>query len=179
MRTKLIFLFIVLSLLAVVASADNFLNVKEGLWEMTVTRSGGGMPGMSEDTLAKMPPEQRAMVEQMMKQKGMSMSGNTMTVKSCVTKDKLAKGAAFAENRGNCTHSVTKSSPSHIEMKLHCESKNGDDTTTTDGTTVVDVMGADNVKGTTHIVISSKSGTKNMDSTFTSKYLGSDCGDVK
>ena len=179
MRTKLVFSFIVLLLLAVVAAAGDFLNVKEGLWEMTVTQSGGGAPGMSPDVLAKMPPEQRAMVEQMMKQKGMSMSGNAMTIKSCVTKDKLAKGAAFGENRTNCTHSITKSSPTHMEIKMHCESKSGDDTTTTDGTTVVDVLGADNVKGTTHMVIASKSGTKNMDSTFTSKYLGSDCGDVK
>jgi uncharacterized protein DUF3617 len=179
MRTKLISSFVVLLLLAVAAAAGDFLNVKEGLWEMTVTQSGGGMPGMSPDALAKMPPEQRAMVEQMMKQKGMSMSGSTITVKSCVTKDKLAKGAAFAQNRGNCTHSITKSSPTHMEMKMHCESKSGDDTTTTDGTMVVDVLGADNVKGTSHMVIASKGGSKNMDSTFSSKYLGSDCGDIK
>jgi hypothetical protein len=180
MRNKLASGLILLIALGTVAAAQNFLNVKEGLWEATVTRSGGGMPGMSEDTLGKMTPEQRAMVEQMMKQKGISMSGNAITVKSCVTKDSIAKGKAFAENRNNdssCTHSVSKSSSSHMEMKFHCDGKNGSDTI--DGTTVVDMIGSDSVKGTSHVVMSGKNGTKNMDSTFTSKYLGAACGDIK
>ena len=160
-------------------AAEDFLNVKEGLWETTVTTSGSGMGMMSSDALAKMSPEMRARMEEMMKQKGISMSGNGITVKGCVTKEKLAKGMAFQENRSNCTHSIVKSSSSHMELKMHCESKEGGDPTTIDSSTVVDGLGADNVKGTTHAVVSSKSGTKNMDSTFTSKYLGKDCGDVK
>ena len=177
MRTRLLLGLIAFSLLAALAAAENF-NMKEGLWEMTVTNSGG-MPGMSPDTLAKMSPDQRAMVEQMMKQKGMSMSGNSITAKNCVTKDKIAKGKAFADNRtssSECTHTVTKVSASHMEIKFHCESKNGG---TTDGNTSVDVAG-DGVKGTTHITNTSSNGnTHTMDSTFTSKYLGSDCGDIK
>lgn len=180
MRRKLVLGLIVLTALGALAVAQSFLNVKEGLWEATVTRTGGGMPGMSEDTLAKMTPEQRAMVEQMMKQKGISMSGNAITVKNCVTKDSLAKGKAFAENRNNdssCTHSLTKSSSTHMEMKFHCDGKSGGDTI--DGTTVVDAIGSDTVKGTSHVVMNGKNGNKSMDSTFSSKYLGADCGSFK
>ena len=39
------------------------LNIKEGLWEMTVTHSMTGMPAIPPETLAKMPPEQRARIE--------------------------------------------------------------------------------------------------------------------
>ena len=176
MRTKLVFGLILFFPLA--AAAGDMFNAKEGLWEMTVTTGGAGMPGMSADTLAKMTPDQRAMVEQMMKQKGVSMSGNTITVKSCVTKDKIAKGAAFSDSRsGNseCTHSVVKSSASHMEVKFHCDSKNGG---TTDGNTSVDIAG-DGVKGTTHVTNTTNGNSKTFDTTFTSKYLGTDCGDIK
>jgi hypothetical protein len=173
MRLKLVPGLIVFFALASFA-ADNF-NAKEGLWEMTMTTSGMGIPA---DKLAKMTPDQRAMVEQMMKQKGMSMSGNTMTIKSCVTKEKIAKGAAFSDNRNgsnDCAHSVVKTSATHMEVKFHCESKNGG---TTDGNSSIDIVG-DGVKGTNHMTHTDNGDTKTFDSTFTSKYLGADCGDIK
>lgn len=173
MRTVFILGLIVCTSLAVVAA--DMPNMKEGLWQMTVSTGGMGMPS---DAMANMPADQRAMVEQMMKQKGISMNGNTVSVKSCETKDKISKGAAFADSRksdSNCTHSMVKSSASHMEMTFHCDSKDG----TTDGKTSVDVLGMDNVKGTTHMTIVSGGNTKTMDSTFTSKYLGADCGDIK
>jgi len=175
MRTTLIVGLIILFPLT--AFAGDIFNAKEGLWEMTVNTGGSGM-GMSADQLAKMPPEQRAMVEQMMKQKGISMSGNTITVKSCVTKEKIAKGAAFADSRkesGDCTRSVVKQTANHFEAKFHCESKNGG---TTDGTVNVDIVG-DGAKGVTHVTNTSNGQTRTFDTTFTSKYLGPDCGDVK
>jgi hypothetical protein len=156
-------------------------NVKEGLWEMTMTHSGSGMPGMPADALAKMPPEQRAQVEAMMKARGMSMSGNTTVVKSCVTKEKMDKGMAFAGDKqhGNCTPTIVSSSPSHMEIKMHCEDTNNGKKTTMDATTVVDVVGQDSVKGSTHGVMKSEDHSTNMDLTFTSKYLGPNCGDIK
>jgi Protein of unknown function (DUF3617) len=179
MRTNLFFAVIAVCL-PTLCAAQNFtpLNVKEGLWQMTLNQSGG-MPGMSPDALAQMPPEARARMEEMMKQHGMSMNGNGITVKSCVTKDTLAKGSAFSEKKSNCTHTVVKSSASHMEFKMHCENKHGDETSTVEGTTLIDVVGSDSVKGTTHMVITSSSGSKTMDSTFASKYLGPDCGDIK
>ena len=174
---RLTFVFGLITLFSLAALAGDMFNAKEGLWEMTVTTAGSGM-GIPADKLASMTPDQRAMVEQMMKQKGISMSGNTITIKSCVTKEKIAKGAAFSDSRsGNsdCTHSVVKSSASHMEVKFHCDSKNGG---TTDGSSSVDVAG-DGVKGTTHITNTNNGNSKTFDTTFTSKYLGADCGDIK
>ena len=181
MLSKIIFCLLAFSALAVAAENFTMPNVKEGLWEVTVTHPSGGLPGMPEDVLAKMPPEQRARIEEMMKQKGVSMSGNTTVVKNCVTKEKIAKGMAFAdEKQKNCSHTIVSSSSSHVEVKFHCDETRKDGSkTTVDGTTTVDVMNDDSTKGTTHIVTSGGDKPMTMDLTFTSKYLGSSCGDLK
>jgi hypothetical protein len=174
MRTKVLLALIVFSSLTLWA-ADKItpLNVKEGLWEMTVTHSVSGMPSMptiSPDALAKMPPEQRARVEAMM-QGGPS----TDVRKECITKEKLEKNSAFSNNRGDCTRTVVNSTGSKLEVKVHCEEKQ----TTTDGTLVLEALSSDGVKGTMHSVTNSHGRTMNMDFTFSSKYLGPACGDVK
>ncbi|MGA2005491.1 MAG: DUF3617 domain-containing protein [Terriglobales bacterium] len=157
-------------------------DLKEGLWEVTVTRSGSGagMGGIPPDVLAKMSPDQRAQVEAAMKSHGVTMNGNSTTVKNCVTKEKLAKGRAFsAQNRENCTRDVVSSSPRHMEIKMHCDQTDNGKKTAMDGTTTIDVLGPDSVKGTMHIVSAGDEHNVTMDSTFTSKYLGPDCGDIK
>jgi hypothetical protein len=157
-------------------ATDNFtpLNVKEGLWEVTVTHSMSGMPAtpnIPPDALAKMPPEQRARVEAMMKG-----TPSTDVRKECITKEKLEKHSAFSSNRGDCTRTVVTSTGSKLEVKIHCEEKQ----TITDGTLVLEALTSDGVKGTMHSVTNSSGGhNMNMDFTFSSKYLGPSCGDVK
>jgi len=149
-------------------------NVKEGLWEVTVTHSMTGMPAVPNippDALAKMPPEQRARVEAMMKG-----TPSTDVRKDCVTKEKLQKHTAFSNNRGECTRTVVSSTGSKLELKFHCEEKQS----SSDGTFLMEAVASDNVKGTMHMVMNSNNGhSMNMDFTITSKYLGSACGDVK
>jgi len=178
MRTKLFFALIVFALPALWA-ADKItpLNVKEGLWEVTMTHSMTGMPAMPAippDALAKMPPEQRARVEAAMKQSGMG-GPKTDVRKDCITKDKLEKQTAFNDNRGECTRTVVNSTGSKLEIKLHCEDKQ----TSTDGTLLLEALSSDNVKGSMHSVTNSNGRTMNMDFTFSSSYLGPACGDVK
>jgi hypothetical protein len=174
MRTKFLFATIVLCSLTLWA-ADNItpLNVKEGLWEVTVTHSMTGMPAtpnIPPDALAKMPPEQRARIEAMMK------SGSSTDVrKECVTKEKLEKHSAFSANRGDCTRTVVNSTGSKLEVKFHCEEKQS----SSDGTLAMEALGSDNVKGTMHSVTNANGHTMTMDFTISSKYLGADCGDVK
>lgn len=159
-------------------AADNILplNVKEGLWEVTVTHSMSGMPTSSmanipPDALAKMTPQQRAQVEAMMGGKP-----STDVRKECVTKDKLQKNSAFSNNRGDCTRTVINSTGRKLEVKFHCEEKQS----VSDGNFVMEAVGSDNVKGTMHMVANTSSGhNMTMDFTINSKYLGADCGDVK
>jgi Protein of unknown function (DUF3617) len=178
MRPRLILAFILLAPLVLLAADKlTMLNLKEGLWEITVS----GMPGVPDDMLAKLPPEQRAQMEAMMKQRGMSSSGNTTVAKTCITKEKLDKGVAFStENRQNCTRNVVSSSPTHAEVKVHCEeNKSSGNKSTVDSTTVIDVVGPDSTKGSTHAVTNSNGRNMVVDLTFTSKYLGAACGDIK
>ena len=158
-------------------AADNItpLNVKEGLWEMTVTHSMSGMPAMPDippDVLAKMPPDQRARMEAMMKG-----GPSTDVRKECITKEKLAKNSAFSNNRGECTRTVVNSTGSKLEVKIHCEEKQA----STDGTLVLETVGSDHVKGTMQMQSATNANghTMNMNFTFSSKYLGPACGDVK
>jgi hypothetical protein len=156
-------------------AADNFvpLDVKEGLWEMTVTHSISGLPTMPNippDTLAKMTPEQRARVEAMM-----TGQPTTDVNKECITKEKIAKAAAFSSNRGECTRTIVSSTGSRLEVKFHCDEKQS----SSDGTFVMNAIARDNVKGSMHAVNNSKGRNLTMDFTFSSKYLTADCGDVK
>jgi hypothetical protein len=175
MRTKLFLCLILFSSLAFWA-ADKLtpLNIKEGLWEMTVTHSMTGMPAIPPDTLAKMPPEQRARVEAAMKQSG--MGGPTADVhKECVTKEKLDKQSAFSDDRKECTRTVLNSTGSKLEIKVHCEEKQS----STDATLLLEAVSFDNVKGSMRSVTNTAGRTMNMNFTFSSRYLGSACGDVK
>jgi len=156
-------------------AADNItpLNVKEGLWEMTVTHSMSGMPAMPDippDVLAKMPPDQRARMEAMMKG-----GPSTDVRKECITKEKIEKNSAFSNNRGDCTRTVVNSTGSKLEVKIHCEEKQA----STDGTLVLETVGSDHVKGTMQSATNANGHTMNMNFTFSSKYLGPTCGDVK
>ena len=140
---------------------------------MTVTHSMSGMPAMPDippDVLAKMPPEQRARVEAAMKG-----GPSTDVRKECITKEKLEKHSAFSNNRGDCTRTVVNSTGSKLEMKIHCEEKQS----STDGTLVLETVGSDRVKGTMQSVTNANGHTMNMNFTFSSKYLGPACGDVK
>ena len=157
-------------------AADNIthLNVKEGLWETTSTRlmTGAGIPS---DSLAKMPPEQRARVEAMMKQNGLGTPATTVQ-KECVTKEKLEKLTAFGTtSQGDCSHTVVNSSGSRLEMKLQCQGKDHE----SEGTVLIEVVNSDTVKGKMQFATNSKGKNMNMEMSFTGRYLGSSCGDIK
>lgn len=177
MRTKLLLALIVVSSL-ILWAADTItrLNLKEGLWEMTTTHSMTGMPPIPADTLAKLPPEQRARMEAAMKQSGAGVP-KTDVRKHCITKEKLEKQSAFDENRKDCTRTIVSSTGSKLEMKIHCEGK--DQQMSMDGAFVVEVVSSDSAKGSMHAVTNGNGRTMNMDFTFSSKYLGPACGDVK
>ena len=181
MRTKLFFVLLSIligfSLLPLLA-ADKVtpLNLKEGLWEVTVTHSMTGMPAMPAippETLAKMPADQRARVEAAMK--GTGGGPKTDVRKECVTKEKLEKQTAFGESRVDCTRTVVNSTGSKLEIKIHCQEKQ----TASDGTFVVEAVSSESARGSMHTVTNSNGRMMNIDFTFSTKYLGADCGAVK
>ncbi len=178
MRIQFVLALIVFSVFTLWA-ADKItpLNVKLGLWENTVTHSMTGMPAMPAippDALAKMTPEARARVEAMMNKSGAGGPATNVS-KSCITQEKLDKLSAFDISQQGCTRTVISSTGSRLEMKIHCEQKQA----TSDGTVVVEATSPDSTKGTMHMVTNAAGRNMNMDFTFSSRYLGPSCGDIK
>ena len=119
-----------------------------------------------------MTPEQQARMEAAMKAR--SGHATTSTSKSCLTKEKLEKGATFGEERKECTHSVASSSRSKADIKFECTHED----MKINGTIHYDVVDSENVKGTTEMTMSGNGRTMNSNSTFTSKWVSAACGDV-
>jgi len=152
------------------------LDVKLGLWEVTNTMQMSGMPPVSipPDALARMTPDQRARVEAMMKERGLG-SPRTRTQKSCMTREKMNKQEIFNDEEKHCTRTVVASSGSKLEMRLQCTTEGA----TTSGTFRIEALNSENVKGAMQMATTSGDRTMNMNSNFTAKWLGPDCGDVK
>ncbi len=153
------------------------LDVKTGLWETTVTMQASGLPTMPNippDALARMTPDQQARFKAMMG--GMS-GGQPTTVKSCLTKEKLANGFRpdSTEDRSNCRKTVLSSSATAMVMTVSCTEEHG----SVNGTFHMEALGHDAMSGTSHIVSVSSGRTITIDGKIQGKWLGADCGDVK
>ena len=173
--TFLLGIAILCPLAALTAQEIKPFDAKPGLWESTMTMEISGMPAMpampqlTPEQLAKMPPAARQ---------------RTITSKSCTTREEINKGLAFSDKtQANCTRRIVSSSSSKVEMHVECAPDKTNMTVVSDIT--VERLDSEHVK----VAGTSKStGTgagngaaRSMDSKFTvnSKWLSSDCGDVK
>jgi hypothetical protein len=175
-------------LAALTAQEIKPFDAKPGLWESTTTFEIAGMPAMPQltpDQLAKIPEAQRQQLQAMMNGRG--GSPRTITSKSCITKESLARAMAFAENgnnQANCTRKIVNSSSSKVEIHMECQPDKTNMTTVGDMT--VERVDAEHVKGSGTF---KNSGTgpatgnavRTMESkiAFSTKWLSADCGDVK
>ncbi|MGB9072293.1 MAG: DUF3617 domain-containing protein [Terriglobales bacterium] len=176
MRSKVLLALLVLSSFSLWAG-DKIqpLDIKLGLWEVTSTTAMTGMPPIPPDVLANMSAEQRAKMEAAM---GARSGGAPKTTarKTCITQEKMDKQTAFSDEHKNCTHTVVSSSSRKLEIKLQCtEPQNA----TMSGTVQVEVLNSETLKGSMRMASTGGGRTMNVNSDFTSRYLGSACGDVK
>ena len=159
--------------LAFAAETIHPLDVKLGLWEITHVSKMSGLPPIPPEMLAKMTPEQRAKFEQAM---GTGPNAGKPTVREhCVTKEDLNKQNAFGNDTKSCTRTVVTSTSSKMELRLECAEKDSQ----SKGTFRVEAVNPELVKGSVQMVTNSGDKTMNVDSTFTARWIGSDCGDVK
>ena len=148
-------------------------DVKLGLWETTVTSQMSGLPPIPPEALARMTPEQKARMEAAMKAR--SGHPTTHTNRHCVTKEQLEKGATFNDERENCTRDVVNSGRNKAEIKFECTEQD----MKVNGTVRYEALDREHVQGSTEMVMSGNGHTMNANSTFTSKWVGEACGDVK
>lgn len=110
-------------MLAADAQAES-LNVKPGAWELTVTTVASGMK-LSPEMAAKMTPQQRAQMEQMMKAR--EGKPHTTTLQSCLTKDDVSQDRIIKEmededddNEVQCKVKVISKSSSKLVIDKLC-----------------------------------------------------------
>ncbi len=165
-------------------------NLKPGLWEV---KAEGDMPAIGgaearaqaeaqmaemRAQLAKMPPEQRRMMEQHMGQMGLgidtSAQGKGMAMRICLTAEDIRREALPMSDDGNdCEHKVVTRSDKRWVAQITCREPqmSGTAEAVFDSATAYRV----NVKGTV------KEGGKSQpfDSRMSWTHVSSNCGNVK
>ena len=122
------------------------LDVRPGMWENTMTIQMSGTPPIPPEVLAKLTPEQKAMVEARMKTHEGQSAKPTVT-KHCLTKEDLAKPLDFGGSRGTCKRTMLTSTSSKQELRIDCEMsgiKSG-------GIVRIETLDPEHVKVTTHM----------------------------
>jgi hypothetical protein len=152
---------------ALAARADTTaLNVKTGLWEMTVQMAGS--PPLPKDMLERLPPEQRAKVDAMLE--AMTQPHTTRT---CLTKEKLARGPLEPEEKTrSCKRTVVTNSATALDVKLECPAEGGTASTSLH----VEALSPQALKGTSVVTRANGGGTTGS---IQGRWVADDCGDVK
>lgn len=119
------------AVLCTTSDAQTMPKRKAGLWEAQMATGGANMPNMQEH-LAKMSPEQRAQMEAMMKQRGMSFGpGGTTTVRFCLTEQDVAdeSGKSFLDrmqrDAAKCDNKVVSRSATEARFHAVCRTEKG------------------------------------------------------
>ena len=151
------------------------LDLKPGLWEITLTVRTSGVPPVPPDVLAKMTPEEKAKLEA--KAKGKAAQGPATTVKrSCLKETELRQPLALdlgGMGQG-CRQTVITASRFKLEFRVDCdgEGRRGG------GTVRIDAVDREDAH-----VISSWFGTDGahtvaLNSAATLRWLGAACETV-
>jgi hypothetical protein len=149
------------------------LNIKTGLWQMTMTSAVSGRPPMPADALTRMSPEQRARYEAAMSKRASGVP-KTRTRNNCVTKEQLNKDP-FSDEKKSCSRTVLKSTGSKMDIREVCEG----DGVRSDMTIQIEALNSESVKGSSHVTTAGGDRTMNINMNFTGKWIGAVCTDKK
>jgi hypothetical protein len=143
------------------------LDVKTGLWETTSTSQMSGMP-IPESALKDMPPEQRARIEAIMKQR-QEQGPQSHTYKTCITQEDLNRPFDKKDNMENCTQTILTATRTVQEYKIQCTGSMPHS-----GVLHVEALSRERVKST--IKMNLPTGT--VDNEMSGRWLSADCGKV-
>lgn len=148
------------------------LAVKTGLWENTVTMQITGVT-LPAEQLQGMAPEQRAQLEQMMKQMGIG-APRVQTDESCITEEDLDGRTfreALQETAEQCEVKEVAATSRRQEYTFDCNSGG----TRASGRMVVDVVNDTSVRGT----MQADMPQGKMDMKFEARWKAASCGNVQ
>ena len=161
--------FVLLAGAAGAADAPPPLDVRPGMWEATTTSETTGVPPIPPEILARMTPEQKAMLEARMKQ-GVS-PGKTTVRKHCITKEEINKGLTFGDDHGSCQRTVVSGSSSKQEIRIEC-SNSGIKAT---GTIRIEAIDPEHVKFSVQVTSGDGAHSMKINTAGNSKWVSAPC----
>ena len=168
MRIKQSGIVIALALASTGAYADP-LDVKPGLWEITVTTKMSGMPPI--DT-SKVTPEQKARFEAAMK--ALQAKGPRVRVrKACMTQERIEREPFQEKDEASCTHTVISSTRTQWQAKRVCTKPKSVEEVK------YEALSRERIKGTVQINKSDDKHEMAVHVSIAGKWLGSNCGNIK
>ena len=146
------------------AAADQPLDVKEGLWEITTTSHVASQ--LPPELLAKLSPEQRAQMLASMK----AAQGKPVvqTSKACLQRENLVRGALIGE-APDCNKQVT-SSGQKLELHFKCDALNQ--------TSQFQRVNAESFTGTVQQNLTGPPAST-INQTIAARWLGADCVGIR
>ena len=173
-----------LAVLAVPSSADT-IGLKPGLWESKVLNSvvdghdtsavTAGAPAQMQQMMANLPPEQRAKIEAMMKQRGAPAVSANGAIQMCISPEMASRDSMFVDREGRCQPTKVTTSGNHSTFDINCASNgttttgHGEATRSNDRVQSKVDMTTKDKTGATHVM--------HVESEMT--FVSPDCGDVK
>lgn len=167
-----------LLLTGLLAATAHAQTMKPGLWEFKQTPqldpARQAQMAQAQKAMESMPPEKRQMLEQMMAQKGISvsMAGGTITVKTCVTKEQAERNMTPVQQHGNCTQDV-KRSGSTIQTHFVCTDP------ASEGDATVTLRGDEGFTNDVTVRRQRDGKLETMKVSGEGRWLGASCGDVQ
>jgi len=170
MTAKYPLAFALLASAAWAADVAPRLNVRPGMWESSMTIQMTGVPPIPADLLARMTPEQRAMLESRMKSRE-SQGPKTTVNKRCITQEDLAKALDFSEQKGSCQRTVVSSTASKEEIRIECHNAG----IKASGTVRIEAADPEHVKVSSQITSGEGPKAMKIDANGTGKWLSATC----
>jgi hypothetical protein len=168
MNANQLVVFLTLAVASTVAYTEP-LDVKPGLWEVTTTTAMSGMPPID---YSGMTPEQKARIESAM-QARQAMGPRVKVRKTCVTREQIAREPFQDSDTASCTHTITSSTRTRLQAKLHCTHPRSD------GEFRMEALSRERIKGAVRMNASDDRHAMAVQVSIAGKWLGSACGDVK
>ena len=167
-----------LLIVGLLAGAAHAQTMKPGLWEFKQTpQLDPGRKAQMEQAqkaMEGMPPERRAMIEQMMAKNGVSvnMAGGVITVKTCITKEQAERNFAPVSTQGNCTQE-SKRSGSVIQTHFVCTDP------ASEGDATITLRGNEGFTNDVTVRTQRQGQTETTKVSGEGRWLGADCGNVQ
>jgi hypothetical protein len=149
-----------------------------GLWEYRIALKSGsgrmeGAMAQMQQEMAKMPPEQRKMMEQMMASQGMGIGGGATAVRLCISREQAARDE-MPTGDDQCRQTSLTRSGHTLRFAFVCEGK-----PPTQGEGSYTFQGGRAFSGQTVVDTVVDGKPERIESQIQGRWLGADCGSIR